>query len=89
MKMESLECCTTELRKRTSCGGRVIGYHFAGAHNYFDEADYKSGLLADRPIKIRLAMREAVDAGVVLIQTSSDVIGMIVKKGNHPFFSSW
>ena len=39
-----------------------------------DEKEYISGLRAERPIEIRVAMAEAVRAGIVLFRTASDGI---------------
>ena len=49
------------------------------AHSYFsevrvDEKEYISGLRAERPIEIRVAMAEAVRAGIVFFRTASDGI---------------
>ena len=49
------------------------------AHSYFsdvrvDEKEYVSGLRAERPIEIRVAMAEAVKAGIVFFRTASDGI---------------
>ena len=49
------------------------------AHSYFSEVrvaegSYVSGLRADRPIEIRVAMAEAVKAGVIFIKTASEGI---------------
>ena len=49
------------------------------AHSYFSEVQvsdkkYVSGLRAERPIEIRVAMSEAVRSGVIFFKTSSDGI---------------
>ena len=49
------------------------------AHNYFAEKQitdegYVSGVRAKRPIEIRVAMKEAVLAGIVFIKTASNGI---------------
>ena len=49
------------------------------AHSYFSEVrvaegSYVSGLRADRPIEIRVAVAEAVKAGVIFIKTASEGI---------------
>ena len=49
------------------------------AHNYFSdkkvtESGFVSGVRAQRPIEIRVAMEEAVLAGLVFIKTASDGI---------------
>ena len=59
------------------------------AHNYFadkqvGDKEYVSGVRAQRPIEIRVAMREAVTAGVVFIRTTSD--GILTKDVVPPQF---
>ena len=59
------------------------------AHNYFSdkqvaEKGYVSGVRAQRPIEIRVAMREAVLAGLVFIKTASD--GILTKDTISPQF---
>eukprot|EP00435_Cladocopium_sp_Y103_P041234 s3220_g11.t1 len=48
------------------------------------EAEYKSGLRAGAPIEIRVAMREAVQGGVVFFRTASD--GILTKDEIDPKF---
>ena len=59
------------------------------AHNYFSdkkvgEKDFISGVRAQRPIEIRVAMREAVASGLVFIRTTSD--GILTKDVIPPQF---
>ena len=59
------------------------------AHNYFadkqvGDKEYVSGVRAQRPIEIRVAMREAVTAGLVFIRTTSD--GILTKDVVPPQF---
>ena len=59
------------------------------AHNYFsdkkvDQEGYVSGVRAQRPIEVRVAMREAVAAGLVFIRTTSD--GILTKDVVPPQF---
>ena len=59
------------------------------AHNYFsdkkvDQERFVSGVRAQRPIEIRVAMREAVTSGLVFIRTTSD--GILTKDVIPPQF---
>ena len=59
------------------------------AHNYFsdkrvDQEGFVSGVRAQRPIEVRVAMREAVAAGLVFIRTTSD--GILTKDVVPPQF---
>ena len=64
------------------------------AHSYFsevrvDEKEYVSVLRAERPIEIRVAMAEAVKAGIVFFRTASDgILTSDVVPGRNTLFLS-
>ena len=62
--------------------GRAHRYYYADKRVADDQ--YAAGVRAQRPIEIRVAMKEAVQAGLIFIKTASD--GILTKDSVPPQF---